>query len=92
MSIVLSVMFALTAAIAVAVIWNTISANMGAIAHLRRQVALPNYGSEIIVTLRENDIDIDPVAIMRRARHLRHPLPKPITHRLHQFVKARSAA
>jgi hypothetical protein len=92
MSIVLPTLFIMAGLISVAAIWHAVSSNLNAIMDLRRRVAMAEFGSEIIVTLRDDAQALDPVAAVRRSRQLRHPLPKPITHRLHQFAKARSAA
>lgn len=92
MSIVLPVLFALAGVLSIAAIVRAVTSNLSAIADLRRRVAMPEYGSEVIVNLRANADRFDPVAELRRPRQLRHPSPKPVTHRLHHFVKARTAA
>jgi hypothetical protein len=92
MSIALPVLFALAGFCSVAAIWHGIASNLDAVSDLRRRVALPAYGSEVVVTLREAAIDFDPVSAVRRPRQVRVPAPKPVTHRLHHFAKARTAA
>lgn len=92
MSIVLPAVFAFAALYAVAAMWRAVQANLGALRDLHRQATMPGYGSDITVTLREPLADFDPMASVRRPRQLRHPVPKPITHRLHHFAKNREAA
>lgn len=92
MSIALPVLFALAGFFSIAAIWHAIASNWEAVADLRRRVALPEYGSEVLVTLREAAIDFDPISAVRRPRQVRVPAPKPVTHRLHHFAKARTSA
>jgi hypothetical protein len=92
MSFALPFLFALTALFSIAAIWHAIASNWNAIAGLRRQMALPEHGAQIIVTLRENPTEFDAVAMVRRPRQLRVPAPKPVTHRLHHFARTRSVA
>jgi len=88
----LPALFALAGLCSVAAIWHAVSANWDAIARLRQQVALPNYGSEVSVVFREHVVDLESIHALRRPRQVRVPAPKPITHRLHHFVKTRTAA
>lgn len=92
MSIALPILFAFAGLFSLSVIWKTIASNWNAIAELRRQVALPGHGSEIIVTFHEGPAEIDAVSSVRRPRQLRVPAPKPVTHRLHQYAGSRSVA
>lgn len=90
MAIVLSALFAVAALAAVLTIWHAVASNVQTMLELRRRVSAPHYANEIVVTLR--DPSIEPVASMRRPRQARHPLPKPMTHRLHHYDKSRSVA
>lgn len=92
MSILAPILFAFVGLASILVIWRTLASNLDAVLELKRQVALPSFGSEIVVNFREPELDLDPVSNMRRPRQSRHALPKPITHRLHQFAKSRSVA
>lgn len=92
MNTALPVLFALAALCSIAAMWQAVKSNLEEIAHLRRRVALPNYGCDVVVNLREPLAELDPVAAMRRPRQVRVPAPKPVTHRLHQFVKTRTVA
>jgi hypothetical protein len=92
MSIALPVLFALAGLCSFAAIWHAIASNLEAVADLRSRVAMPEYGSEVLVTFREAAGEFDPVAAVRRPRQVRVPAPKPVTHRLHHFVKGRTAA
>lgn len=92
MSIVAPILFALVGFTALLVIWRSVASNLDAVLELKRQVSMPAYGSEVIVNFREPELDLDPMSNVRRPRQSRHALAKPITHRLHQFTKARSVA
>lgn len=92
MSIALPILFALTAIVAILAIWNAIASNWDAILDLRRQMSLPEHGSEIIITFHDAAGQLDAVSSIRRPRQLRVAAPKPITHRLHHFVRNRSVA
>ena len=92
MSIVAPILFALVGFASVLVIWRSVASNMDAVLELKRRVAMPAYGSEVVVNFREQELDLDPMSNVRRPRQSRHALPKPITHRLHQFAKSRSVA
>lgn len=91
MSIALPLLFALAGLLAMASIWRALSANLSAIVDLRRAVARPGLGAEIVVNLREPFSAFEPVSSVRKPRQVRHPVPKPVTHRLHQFARERSA-
>ena len=92
MSIALPILFGMIGLGSIVVIWHTIAANLDAIVDLRRRVAMPEYGSEMIVTFHDSPAQFGTVASVRRPRQVRVPAPKPVTHRLHQFAKARTAA
>ncbi|VWX52280.1 hypothetical protein [Novosphingobium sp. 9U] len=92
MSIVAPVLFAFVGLLSLLVIWRSVASNLDAVLELKRRVAMPAYGSEIVVNFREPALDLDAVSSVRRPRQSRHALAKPITHRLHQFIKPRSAA
>lgn len=92
MNTALPVLFALAAFCSIAAMWQAVQSNLHVISELRRRVALPDYGCEIVVNLREPMGELDAVSAMRRPRQVRVPAPKPVTHRLHQFVKARTVA
>lgn len=91
MSVGLPLLFAAAAVAGIWSIWHAIAANLGSIGELKRRASLPDYGAEIFVTLREQDAFPDDAALARQ-RRARHARPKPITHRLHQFARSRSAA
>jgi hypothetical protein len=92
MSVAVTSLFAFAALACIWTVWRAIAANIGPVAELKRRMALPDAGAEIIVTLREQDFGPDEAALgrQRRARHAARP--KPVTHRLHQFARSRSAA
>lgn len=92
MSVALPVLFGLVGIASIAVIWHTVASNIGAIADLRRQIMSPALDSGLIVNFREQPIEFDIMSGVRRPRQVRVPAPKPVTHRLHQFTKARTAA
>lgn len=92
MNTALPVLFALAAFCSIAAMWQAVKSNLNVIADLRRRVAMPNYGCEIAINLREPMSELDAVSALRRPRQVRVPAPKPVTHRLHQFVKARTVA
>ncbi|MBB4859005.1 hypothetical protein HNO88_002331 [Novosphingobium chloroacetimidivorans] len=92
MSIIAPILFALVGLAAMLVISRCVASNVDAVLELKRQVAMAAYGSEVIVNFREPELDLDPMSNVRRPRQSRHALPKPITHRLHQFAKPRSVA
>lgn len=92
MTIALPIIFSLIGVVSIAVIWHTVSSNMGVIAELRRHVTMPEYGSEMTINFRSSSAKFDPLSALRRPRQVRVPTPKRITHRLHQFAKERSAA
>jgi len=92
MNIALPALFALTGLVSIAAIWHAMSANLPAIRLLRQQVAMPGYGSDVTVNFREPATEFDALSAVRRPRQVRVPAPKPVTHRLHHFVKSRTAA
>jgi hypothetical protein len=92
MSIVAPILFALVGLTSIYVIWCSIVSNFDAVVELKRRVAMPAYGSEVVINLREPELDLDPMSNVRRPRQSRHALAKPITHRLHHFAKSRSVA
>jgi hypothetical protein len=92
MDIALPALFALAGLGSIVVIWESIKSNLGTIVQLRRQMALPGHGSDIVVTLLEPITEFEAVAAVRRPRQVRVPAPKPVTHRLHHFGKNRSVA
>lgn len=92
MSVALPSLFAVAALISAWSIWRALATNLGAIAELKRRVALPDAGADIIVNLREQDFGPEETALSRQRRARHAARPKPITHRLHQFAKSRSAA
>jgi hypothetical protein len=91
MNIALPALFALAGLCSVAAMWHAVASNLDAISQLRRRVAMAEYGSDVMVTLHEPLGEFDTVASVRRPRQVRVPAPKPVTHRLHQFTKARTA-
>jgi hypothetical protein len=92
MSVALPILFALAAVAGAWTIWQAVAANIAPIAELKRRMALPDAGAEIFVTLRDQDFGADEGSLVRQ-RRIRHAArPKPVTHRLHQFVRSRSAA
>lgn len=92
MNFALPALFSLAGVFSIAAMWQAVSSNLSAISDLRRRVAMPEYGSEIVVSFREQLAEFETVSAVRRPRQVRVPAPKPVTHRLHQFAKARSAA
>ena len=92
MSIVLPTLFVLAGVLSFAAMWHAIASNIGAITDLRRRIGQPEFGCAIMVNLRDDAAALDSVAPVRRPRQVRLPHPKPVTHRLHQFAKARTAA
>lgn len=92
MSVALPVLFAVAALTCVWAISRALAANLGPIADLKRRAAQPDYGAEVFVTLHEQELGIEDATFIRprRARHASRP--KPVTHRLHQFGRSRSAA
>jgi hypothetical protein len=92
MSIALPLLFSLVGVASVAAIWHAIVTNMDAVRDLRRLVGLPDHGAGVVVTFRDHAAGYDSVSMVRRPRQLRVPAPKPVTHRLHHFAKARTAA
>ena len=92
MSVTLSIAFGFVAIASIAVIWRTLADNAGAIVGLHRQVTAGQFGHDVVVTFRDLPIELEAMSSVRRPRQVRVPAPKPITHRLHQFAKARSAA
>jgi hypothetical protein len=92
MNTALPVLFALAALCSIAAMWQAVKSNLDVVLDLRRRVALPHHGCEVVVNLREPMGELDPVAAMRRPRQIRVPAPKPVTHRLHQFIKTRTVA
>jgi hypothetical protein len=92
MSAGLPFLFAVAALAGIWTIWRAIAANIGAISELKRRAGLPDYGAAIFVTLREQEFGAGDEALSR-PRRVRHAArPKPVTHRLHQFARSRSAA
>lgn len=92
MNTALPVLFALAALCSVAAMWQAVKSNWNVIIDLRRLAAMPNYGCEVSINLREPIGQLDPVAALRRPRQVRVPTPKPVTHRLHQFGNVRTTA
>jgi len=92
MNIALPALFALTGLVSIAAIWHAVSANLPALRLLRQQVAMPGYGSDVTINFREPATELDALSAVRRPRQVRVPAPKPVTHRLHHFVKSRTAA
>jgi hypothetical protein len=92
MSVALPILFALTGLAAALTIWHAVAANIRPIVDLKRRMALPDAGAEIFVTLRDQDFGADDGALARQRRARHAARPKPITHRLHQFARSRSAA
>lgn len=92
MSVALPILFALAALACVWTIWHAVADNIAPIADLKRRMALPDAGAEIFVTLRDQDFGADEGALVRQRRARHAARPKPITHRLHQFARSRSAA
>lgn len=92
MAIVPTVLFAIAAVAAAMTIWKSISAALPAIHTLRAQLAEASRDHMIHVAtletrLLEQEEDHHPVTRSRR-----HPRPKPVTHRLHQFPHRAHAA
>lgn len=92
MSFGLPFLFAIAAIAGVWSIWRAVAVNLVPIADLKRRAALPDYGTEMFVTFREHDFGPDEEALVRQRRARHAARPKPVTHRLHQFVRNRSAA
>ena len=92
MTLMLPALLALTGFASIAVIWRGWKFNRVLIADLHRRVKQADFGGEIIVSLRDPVADFDPLFSVRRARPVRVAQPKPVTHRLHQFMKPRSVA
>ncbi|MET1754702.1 hypothetical protein ABVV53_04400 [Novosphingobium sp. RD2P27] len=92
MTAVLSTLFILVGLGSIALIRIALVSNLSAVADLRHRARQPEYGTEVTVNFRNDFGELEPVGSMRRRRPARHLSPKPVTHRLHQFVKARSAA
>ena len=92
MTVMLPTLLILTGLASISVIWRAWASNRTLIANLRRQVKHSEFGGEIIVTLRDPVADFDSMFALRRARQARVAAPKPVTHRLHQFVKPRNVA
>lgn len=92
MNVMLPALLILTGFVAIATIWRAWVHNRDHIDHLYGQVKQSEYGGEVVVTLREKAEDLDTMFALRRARQLRVHVPKPVTHRLHHFAKARFTA